>query len=133
MLRLALAGETRCEIDEFELKRGGVSYSIDTVRELMRREPAASWFMLIGADHVATLPQWREASELAQLIEFVVIPRPGQPLPSWPEPFRGRQLRGFPLELSSSVIRARVMAGQSIEGLVPGPVAEAIRNYRLYL
>src|SRR4051812_13122335 len=78
LLRLALAGKTWCEIDEQELQRGGVSYTIDTVREIARRFPQAQIFYLIGADHVASLPKWREAVELAKLAEFVVIPRPGQ-------------------------------------------------------
>jgi nicotinate-nucleotide adenylyltransferase len=133
LLRLALAGKAWCEIDEQEIRRGGVSYSIDTVRDYAGRFPEASIFYLIGADHVAQLPKWREAGELARLVEFVVIPRPGQPSASFPAPFRGRTLAGFPLGLSSSQIRARVKAALAIDHLVPGAVAEAIRNNRLYL
>lgn len=153
LLRLALAGRTWCELDEQEISRGGVSYTIDTVRDYVRRFPQAQLFYLIGADHVAELPKWREAEALARLVEFVVIPRPavgrnaggretpggaaagaldpaGTPLPA---PFRGRALSGFPLGVSSSQIRARVKAGQSIECLTPPAVAEAIHNNRLYL
>jgi nicotinate-nucleotide adenylyltransferase len=133
LLRLALAGKTNCEIDEQEIKRGGVSYTIDTAREYVRRFPGAELFYLIGADHVASLEKWREAEELARLIEFVVIPRPGEPEASFPVPFRGRTLRGFPLGVSASQIRERVKAGLTIEHLVPPAVAEAIRNYHLYL
>jgi nicotinate-nucleotide adenylyltransferase len=79
------------------------------------------------------LPKWRDAEELARLAEFVAIPRPGETEKPFPPPFRGRALKGFPLGLSSSQIRARVKDGLSIEHLVPGPVAEAIRNNRLYL
>src|SRR6266478_4744858 len=79
LLRLALAGKVWCEIDEQEIKRGGVSYTIDTVRDYGRRFPQAQLFYLIGADHVPQLPKWREAGELAHSVEFVVIPRPGQP------------------------------------------------------
>jgi nicotinic acid mononucleotide adenylyltransferase len=50
-----------------------------------------------------------------------------------PAPFRGQYLKGFPFGVSASQIRARVKAGQSIEHFVPAPVAEAIRNNRLYL
>jgi len=133
LLRLALAGKEWCEIDEQEIKRGGVSYTIDTVREYSRRFPQARLFYLIGADHVPQLPKWRQAEELAQLAEFVVIPRPGESKLSFPAPFRGRTLTGFPLGVSSSQIRERVKAGLPIEHLVPAPVAEAIRNNRLYL
>lgn len=133
LLRLALAGQTRYEIDGQEISRGGTSFTIDTVRGYAGKYPQARLFYLIGADHVPTLPAWREAGELARLVEFVVIPRPGQPPASFPKPFRGRELAGFPLGVSSSQIRARVQKGLPIQGLVPEAVAEAIRNSKLYL
>ncbi|HVM48672.1 MAG TPA: nicotinate (nicotinamide) nucleotide adenylyltransferase [Candidatus Acidoferrum sp.] len=133
LLRLALAGENLYEVDEQEIRRGGISYTIDTVRDYERRFPGAALYDLIGADHLAQLPQWRAAEELARRVEFVVIPRPGQAQAPFPPPFRGRWLTGFPLGVSSSQIRARVRAGLGIEHLVPTAVAEAIRNNRLYL
>jgi nicotinate-nucleotide adenylyltransferase len=133
MLRLALAGNTHAEVDELEIKRGGISYTIDTVRDYSRRFPTAKLFYLIGTDHVAQLPKWREANELAKLVEFVIIPRPGQTKTQIPPPFRGEFLGGFPLGVSSSQIRARVKAGLPVENLVPATVVEVIRNNRLYL
>jgi nicotinate-nucleotide adenylyltransferase len=142
LLRLALAGQVWCEVDDQEIRRGGASYTVETVREYARRFPGAQLFYLIGADHVAQLPKWRQAEELARLAEFVVIPRPGLgaeapgldgPAGALPAPFRGRKLAGFPLGVSSSQIRGRVKAGLPIEMLVPRAVAEAIRNNRLYL
>ena len=133
LLRLALAGESWCEIDEQEVSRGGVSYTIETARDYARRFAAAERFYLVGADHLPLLPKWRAAEELAHLVEFVAIPRPGQAATPFPAPFRGRWLQGFPLGVSSSQIRARVRAGRPIEHLVPAAVAEAIRNNRLYL
>ena len=133
LLRLALAGQTDCEIDEQELNRGGVSYTIDTLRNYVRRFPGAQLFYLMGADHVPQLPKWRDANELARLVEFVVLRRPGQVPAPLPAPFRGRALVGFPLGVSSSQIRERVKAGLPIDLLVGPAVAEAIRNNRLYL
>jgi len=133
LLRLALAGQTWCEIDEQEISRGGVSYTIDTVRDYARRFPGADLFYLIGADHAAKLGQWRNAEELARTVEFLVIPRPGQADVAVANPFRARRLAGFPLDVSSSQIRSRVKAGLPVEHLVPAGVAEAIRNNRLYL
>jgi nicotinate-nucleotide adenylyltransferase len=133
LLRLALAGKTNCEIDEQEIRRGGVSYTVDTLRDHAKTFPGAELFYLIGADHVAHLPEWREPAELAQLAEFVVIPRPGESAADFPAPFCGRWLKGFPLGVSSLEIRARLKAGLPIEPLVPSAVAEAIRNNRLYL
>jgi nicotinate-nucleotide adenylyltransferase len=132
-LRLALAGRTDCAVDDQEVRRGGVSYTVDTLRDYQRRFPAARLFYLIGADNVAKLPEWREPTELARLAEFVVIPRPGQPEVVFPPPFRGQTLRGFPLGVSSSQIRARVKAGLPLEPLLPPAVAEAIRASGMYL
>jgi nicotinate-nucleotide adenylyltransferase len=133
LLRLALAGQSNYVLDDQEIVRGGTSYTIETVREYGRRFPKADLFYLIGADHVPQLPKWREAQELARLIEFLVIPRPGALLSSFPEPFRGRPLRGFPLGVSASQIRERVRKGLPIDLLVPSTVAQAIHNNRLYI
>ena len=133
LLRLALAGRTWCEVDEQEIRRTGVSYAVDTVRDYAKRFPGATLFYLIGADNVAALPEWREAGELARLAEFVVIPRPGDATVPVPAPFRGQMLRGWPFGVSSSEIRARVKAGKTIAQLVPPAVAEAVRNNQLYL
>jgi nicotinate-nucleotide adenylyltransferase len=132
LLRLALAGKTWCEIDEQELQRGGVSYTINTLRDYHQRFPEAKLFYLIGGDHVQKLPFWRDAEELARLAEFVVVPRPGQAEIPFPKPFHGRALKGFPLGVSSSQIRARVKVGEPIDHLVPATVAEAIRSLGLY-
>ena len=131
-LRLALAGNVRAEVDDEEIRRGGVSYTVDTLRNFAERFPGAKLYYLIGADNVAKLNEWREPAELARLAEFVVVPRPGGVATQFPPPFRGRTLTGFPLGLSSSQIRARLFAGLPIEPLVPSPVAEAIKNSGLY-
>ncbi len=133
LLRLAFAGKANCEVDVQEIQRGGVSYTVDTLRNYSERFPQAEIFYLIGADNVAKLPQWREAAELARRAQFVVVPRPGDVDLPFPAPFRGTRLKGFPLGVSSSQIRARVKAGQTIDHLVPAAVAEAIRNNPLYL
>lgn len=133
MLRLALAGETRYEVDAQEIRRGGTSYTIETVRNYREKFPNAQLFYLIGADHIPQLHKWRSADQLAATVEFVAIPRPGEGTPVPPPGFRVRTLQGFPLGLSSSQIRERVRAGKAIEALVPAAVAETIRNSRLYL
>jgi nicotinate-nucleotide adenylyltransferase len=133
MLRLALAGKTYCEVDLQELERGGVSYTIDTVRNYASGFPGAELFYIVGADHVPLLPKWRESSELAKRLEFLVIPRPGQAEIRFPEGFRGRYLKGCPIAVSASQIRERVRNGLAVDLLVGAAVAEAIRHNGLYL
>jgi len=133
MLRLALAGQSHAEVDDQEIRRGGVSYAIDTVRDYARRYPMAELFYLIGADHVAQLSKWRDAPALAGLVQFAVIPRPDElPVAAAPT-FRVRCLRGMPIGVSASQIRGRVAAGLSIRWLVPSGVDDVIRQRRLYL
>jgi nicotinate-nucleotide adenylyltransferase len=133
LLRLALLGLEWASVDPWEIDRGGISYTIDTLRHFHATQPDAELFYLVGGDHTPTLPQWKDAEELASLTRFVVIPRPGSPPPALPAPFQGGALRGFPFGVSSSEIRNRVRAGRSIRFLVPDAVAEAIATNRLYL
>jgi len=131
-LHLALAGRVDCEVDDSEIRRGGISYTVDTLRDYAKRFLGAEFYYLIGADNVANLPEWREPAEVSQLAEFVVMPRPGQVKAVFPAPFRGRMLQGFPLGISSSQIRARVKAGLPINDLVPPAVAEAVLGGGFY-
>jgi nicotinate-nucleotide adenylyltransferase len=133
LLRLALCGYTWADVDEQEIHRGGVSYSVDTVRDYIKRFPKAVLYYLIGADNVPTLPKWRDSGDLAKLTQFIVIPRPGQQPMDLPAPFRGKTLRGFPLAVSSSEIRDRVRTGLPIRNLVSPAVEEAIKTSGMYI
>ena len=132
MLRAAFSGEPEIEISSWELDRGGVSYSIETLRALAAEHPEAQLFYLIGADHVATLPQWREADALAAAATFVVVPRPGAPEVVFPQPFSGRYLQGKPMAISASEIRERLRAGRSVANFVPPPVAQLLNSMQIY-
>ena len=96
---------TPCDI---ELKRGGVSYTVDTLRALHQEYPDAQLFFIVGEDSVAGLPMWREWDELQRLATFIAYPRT-------PE--------------SSTEIRRRIVAGEDIKDLVPPPVADLIAGY----
>ena len=133
LLRLALAGRAEFEVCESELRRGGISFTIDTVKKFAAEYPSARLTCLIGADHLKTLPQWKEAEALAEKVDFAVIPRPGQRWNAPPEGFPCRRLRGWPIEVSSSSIRERIRSGHSVDWLLPAAVAETIRRERLYL
>jgi nicotinate-nucleotide adenylyltransferase len=132
MLRMVLAGKTWAEVDTQELDRGGISYTIDTVSNFRARFPEANLFYLIGADHVAQLPKWRQSDELARLTTFVVIPRPGELPVAPPAGFKLQWLKGHPVGISASEIRGRIKAHLPIDALVGPVVAEAIRNNGLY-
>lgn len=132
LLRLALAGKSNCEVDGQEIERGGISYTVDTLRHYAGKFSPAELYYLIGADNAPGLNGWRAADELAKLAVFVAVPRPGGVPAIFPPPFRGRILSGFPFGVSSSGIRARVKAGLTIEHMVPAAVAGAIHATGLY-
>lgn len=133
LLKMALAGEPDWEVDDLEVKRGGISYTVDTLRHYRDRHPGATFHYFIGADNVPQLPLWREAETLATLASFLVIPRPGAPMHPLPHPFRGRYLEGFRMGVSSSEIRDRLKRGLSVRWMLPDSVEAEIQQNGLYL
>ena len=96
---------TPCDI---ELKRGGVSYTVDTLRALHQEYPDAKLFFIVGEDSVAGLPMWREWDELQRLATFIAYPRT-------PE--------------SSTEIRRRLRVGEGVSRFVPPAVEELIAKF----
>ena len=74
-VRTIFAGIDKCVVDDRELKRGGVSYAIDTVRAIAAENPGAELFFIIGEDSVEGLPRWKDCEELKRLCTFVPFPR----------------------------------------------------------
>jgi nicotinate-nucleotide adenylyltransferase len=136
MVRLAIAGNPAFRALDLELRRPGVSYSIDTARELKDRCPGCGFSYIIGGDRVNDLPSWHRIAELAEIVEFIGVGRPGHPVDigALPEFLRGR-VRVIPmpqLDISSSGIRARRREGRSIRYLVPDGVHDFILGKGLY-
>lgn len=136
MCRVAVAGVAAFTVDDREMRRTGPSYTIDTVRELRREGwPAVHW--MIGADMLLILPTWRQARELMEEANFVIVARPGWTI-DWnqlPEPFRRlrENVVTAPLiDISATDIRRRVAAGQSIDFLTPPAVVDYIRSRAVY-
>lgn len=134
MLRLALEGEPRFELDSYEIERGGLSYTVDTVRHFRESHADAELFWIIGADQFEQLDRWQRIDELAQMVVFLVLERPGADLDSSVSvPQLRYQVIEAPLmSESSSEIRARCMEGHSLEGLVPSAVEAFISEQELY-
>ncbi len=131
MVEAAIAGEPRFSLEPLELHRSGPSYTVDTLRALREREPAAEFALLVGADAAAEMPLWREAGALPGLATLVLLNRPGAVLPALPWPVRVVLVPA--IEISATAIRERVAAGRSIRFWVPDPVARIIHDGELYL
>ena len=134
MVRLAIAGEPRFVLDRVELRRSGPTFTLDTVRELVAAEPGHQWFLILGQDQYASLHTWHDWRELLDLVTLAIANRPGAALAVNPQIARAeQQLVPLPMmDVSSTEVRRRVAAGESIADLVPGKVARYIEQHRLY-
>lgn len=154
MVRLAVQDEDGLEVCTIELERPGPSYTVDTLALLRQRHPDRALWFIAGSDTLASLDAWKRAEELFELAHFAVVVRSAGPEPRRLEellppqlaaPFRrgpngwvhasGTELRLLPFEplgIASSTIRARLRAGQPVEGWVPEPVLAYIHSHGLY-
>ncbi len=133
MVEAATQGNDRFETSDLEIQRDGVSYTVDTVRQLAR---AGGLALVIGGDSLASFETWRAPREIARLARLVVYRRPGDSvrlgsLPGWLAE-AVTVVDGPPLDLSSTALRARVAAGQTVRYLVPDGVRAIIAQERLY-
>jgi nicotinate-nucleotide adenylyltransferase len=134
MVRLAIAGEPRFKLDRTELRRRGPTFTLDTVRELTAAEPGKVWFLILGQDQYASLHTWRDWPELLSLVCLAIANRPGAALAVNTQ-IASVEHREVPLpmmDVSSTEVRRRVAAGESIADLVPEAVARYIEQHRLY-
>ncbi len=143
MIRLAIAGDARFEVSDDELNRGGVSYTVDTLRRFRERLPDAQLYFLIGGDSLLELHTWREIEQVLQLAEIVTVGRPGVALDRlnastlrlpdpWPARLAANLVAGHRIDISSTDIRNRISKHQTIRYLVPDAVERYILDQKLY-
>ncbi len=133
---VAEAADPRLGVLDLEVRAGGVNYTVDTVRKLRAAWPRVEFFWLLGADQFAQLDRWREPVDLAKLVQFAVLDRPGS-LPAAPPPalaaaIRWQRLPGEPHPARAEDIRRRRQAGESMDLWLPRSVAAAIEEKKLY-
>ena len=152
MVRAAVAGEPAFTVDDREMRRSGVSYSVDTLAELRAEHPHRSLCLLLGMDAFLGLPHWHRWRELLELAHVVVAHRPG-----WKAPTHGplgevmvdhgtgsiRDLHDQPagkvyihavtqLEISSTELRQLILAGRDPRYLVPDEVRRLLLDTQCY-
>jgi nicotinate-nucleotide adenylyltransferase len=135
MLALAIAGHPPFRLDDLEKDRPGPSYTADTLEELHRRQPDASFALILGADCLPELATWRDPGRIGHLAEMIIVPRSGtSPAErSVPPSVKIKTILEMPLiGISSHDVRRRVAEGRSIRYLVPRAVECYIETHRLY-
>jgi nicotinate-nucleotide adenylyltransferase len=130
MLELALADNPAFALTELELRRGGLSYTIETVERLGLEQP----WLLVGADNLVELQDWHRIGELVRLVRFAYVPRPGVTIDEGllPPGTRTRSLEMPLCGVSSTLLRRRAEAGRSLLYLTPDPVIGYIAERKLY-
>jgi nicotinate-nucleotide adenylyltransferase len=130
MLMRAVDGASCITVSDIEGRRGGVSYTIETLSQVQGQYPDAELSLILGSDALADFALWREHERIAGMARIVAIVRGAReaPLP----PVVRRVLTMPRIDISSSLIRQRVAAGQSIAFLTPASVVAYIRDHRLY-
>jgi nicotinate-nucleotide adenylyltransferase len=138
MLELATAGDARFGIERLELDRAGASYTVDTLRQLRQRDPRTEWVLLMGADQYREFATWREPEHIRRLARVAVLTRAGSEAGTGVQGRDGAGARSdvavdvTRVDISSTMVRARVAAGMPIRYLVPDQVEEFILEQRLY-
>lgn len=141
MVAFAIAGHPQFKLDRRELQRVGPSYTVDTLLEIQGESPEAELFLLLGADSLVDLPQWREPSRIAQLATIVAVNRSGGPaldLQSLKSHLGDEILSRVTLlaipgcDLSATDLRRRARAGRSLRYLTPRAVECYIQEKSVY-
>ena len=126
MTEAAIADKAYFKMCDLELKRAKTSYTIETVEQLQQLYPADSFYWIIGADRMNDLMDWKDIFFLVSKIGFIGLARPGYPL-QWdglsPEVRSKIKLIDMqPQDLSSSMIRAKLKKGESVQDFVPDAI-----------
>ena len=143
MLQLATEGNLSFEVSDMELRRGGVSYTVDTMKQIQLEHPGAELFFVVGLDSLTILHLWRNVEQLLELCTVVPFARGGedparvaeqiQLSKDWKNKLLGRVIRIHEVEISASEIRMRLAEGLSIRYLVPPEVEMYIAEHGIYV
>ncbi len=136
MLEVAIEDNPAFRLLDLELERGGISYTVDSLRELHRTDPQSVYYFLMGADKLPELIHWHEIETVAELCRFGVFGRPdapGAPVSALPAGIQVEHAAASrQIQISSTEIRHRVAEGLSIRYLVPSRVEMIIAERHLY-
>ena len=139
MLKLAIDDQPSWRVCTLEIDRGGPSYTVDTLRQLREELPDSQLFFMIESDAQRDIPRWKEPDVIFSLATPLIVHRAGEAernlkaLSSFCTADTQPQIIEMqPVDASSTEIRRRITAGESLEGLVPSTVAAHIAERGLY-
>lgn len=130
MVKLAIKNNKRFSVSDIEIRRKGLSYTIDTIREFKKLYPEDELYFIIGSDLIKYLDSWKDLEEILKLIKFIVATRPGYPLDKIPQHISTINIRA--IDISAYQIREAIKNNQSFRYLVPDEVYYYINKKGLY-
>jgi nicotinate-nucleotide adenylyltransferase len=154
MVEAGIKGHRDIRVDRREVERGGISYTIDTIRELKKENPKERMFLIIGQDQLELFDRWRQFTGILAMVDLVVTSRPGmelargiEALPGGVRPLVDKVMKDeivlnngqriyfvqlHDIDVSATEIRRRLREGKEINDLVPGGVSRYIAEHGLY-
>lgn len=132
MVRAAVADRPDLEVDDLEVRRGGPSYTADTVAEYAANHSDAELFVLVGSDVAPGLEGWVRSEEVRERATIVVMERPGYEGGRPPVGWHYRVVGGSFPDIAGQDLRTAATAGGDLAGLVPPGVADLIHEHGLY-
>ena len=133
MTVIATAANPRFTVSRVDIDRPGLTYTVDTLRDLQAQRPDAELYFITGADAIAQIVTWKDATDLWTMAHFVAVTRPGHTLSTDQiPPDAVTQLEVPALAISSTNCRQRARAGEPVWYLVPDGVVQYIAKHGLY-
>jgi nicotinate-nucleotide adenylyltransferase len=142
MLALAIEAYPAFRLSDFEVARGGTTYTIETLRHLRAARPDVEFFLVLGSDSLAQITSWRSWQELLDEFKVAVVERegfsPGALARELPQAISGRLgetvffAGNQPVTISSTWLRRAIPAGEDLSGSLPASVAAYLRKHALY-
>ena len=133
MINSAISGNPMFQCLDLEGRRRGISYTIDTLRDLLEGSPEDDFYLLMGQDSLSDMPNWKEPETISSLVKIGVYRRPGTyvPVPPW---LKGRVkvVDGPQIDVSSTELRINLGSGTGMRYLIPEDVNRIIRREGLY-
>ena len=133
MTVIATASNPRFTVSRVDIDRAGLTYTVDTLRDLAQARADADLYFITGADAIEQILAWKDVAALFTMAHFVAVTRPGHPLSvEGLPPERVNVLEVPALAISSTDVRARVHVGKPVWYLVPDGVVQYIAKHGLY-
>lgn len=132
MVAGAIEGVDRLEASRLEIDRAGPTYTVDTVDALRDQMPDCELFLIVGSDVAASIDGWHRADALRAAVTLALVDREDVAPSTAPPGWRTVRVHMPRLDVSSTDLRRRIAAGESVDFLVPPPAARIIRSRGLY-